>query len=240
MEMAFNKILHTTHTVAPEKIYLTDSDDYEKKIEYMAEDLVKRITRLHKRLAALRVSGLSQKEQVKIRTWADKENDKLLHLKETISKRKHSYIQTIPTHHLFRLANHHPLWKTHYDMYMDQIEKTTLTRDGEHVFVRCILKPHVLNSLEIFHDAGDGKVLCINSDRGLRYEGQSGEKDGIRWILVNDTLYPLRKNMFRMVERIRAQWIFTGDTWGLNDHILWLDFATQEKQGKLSAKNHPE
>ena len=229
MELAFKNILHTTHTVAPEKICPTDSDDYEKKIESMAEDLVVRMTRLHKRLGALRLSDLSKKEKAKIRTWADKENDELLHLKETISKRKHSYIKTIPTHHLFRLANHHPVWKTHYDMYMDQIQQTTLARDGEHAFVRCILKPHVLNSLEIFHDAGDGKVLCVNSDRGLQYEdGYSGHANGVKLTLVNDVFSPFHNNMFRMVERIRAQWIFIGDKWGLNDHILWLTFGTQE------------
>jgi hypothetical protein len=115
---------------------------------------------------------------------------------------------------------------------MDQIEKTTLARDGEHAFVRCILKPHVLNSLKIFHDAGDGKVLCVNSDRGLQYEdGYSGHANGVRLTLINDVFSSLHNNMFRMVERIRAQWIFIGDNWGLNDHILWLDFAKQEKQG---------
>ena len=231
MELAFKNILHSTHAVVSEKIDPTDSDDYEKKIESMAEDLVNRMTRLHKRLGALRLSGLSKKEKAKIRTWADKEDDELLHLKETIRKRKNFYIKTIPTNDLIRLANHHPVWKTHCDVYMDQIQKTTLTHEEAHAFVQCTLKPHVLNSLKIFHDAGDGKILCINSDRGLRYEGQSGEKDGVRWILVNDVFYPLRKNMVRMVERIRAQWIFTGDTWGLNDRILWLEFATQEKQG---------
>ena len=229
MELAFKKIQHSTHTVASEKICPTDSDDYEKKIESMAEDLVIRMTRLHKRLGALQSSDLSQKEKAKIRKWADKENDELLHLRETIRKRKHSYIKTIPTHHLIRLANHHPVWKTHYDVYMDQIQKTTLSHEGEQAFVRCTLKPHVLNSLKIFRDAGDGTMLCVNSDRGLRYEGgRSGHANGVEWMLINDAFYPLRKNMFRMVERIRAQWIFIDDKWGLNDHILWLAFGTRE------------
>jgi len=226
MELAITNILDTANV---EGITPTGTDDYEKKIESMSEDLVVRMTRLHKRLGALRVSGLSQKEQVKIRTWADKENDELLHLKKTISKRKRSYIKTIPTHHLFRLANHHPVWKTHYDMYMDQIQQTTLVRDGEHAFVRCTLTPHVLNSLEIFHDAGEGKVLCVNSDRGLQYEdGYSGHASGVKLTLVDDVFSPFHNNMFRMVERIRAQWIFIDDKWGLNDHILWLTFGTRE------------
>jgi hypothetical protein len=230
MELAFKNILHTTHTVAPEKICLTDSDDYEKKIESMSEDLVVRMTRLQKRLGALRVSGLSKKEMTKIRTWADKENDELLHLKKTIRKRKHSYIKTIPTHHLIHLANHHPVWKTHYDVYMDQIQKTTLAYEGEHAFVRCTLKPQVLTSLKIFRDAGDGKVLCVNSDRGLRYEdGLPGQAEGARRVLVKNVFSSWREHMFRMVERIRVQWMFTGDTWGFNDHILWFDFGTREK-----------
>jgi hypothetical protein len=194
----------------------------------MAEDLVIRITSIHKRLDTLHSPGLSQKERAKIRKWADQENNKLLHLKETIREEKRSYIKTISTHELIRLANHHPVWKTHYDVYMDQIQKTTLTHEGENALVRCTLKPYVLNSLKVFRDAGDGNVLCINSDRGLRYgDRRSGQGDGVRWILINDVFYPLRKNMFRMVERIRAQWVFTGDTWGLNNHILWLDFGTQ-------------
>jgi hypothetical protein len=229
MELSFKKILHTTHTVASEKICPTDSDDYEKKIESMAEDLVIRMTRLRKHLDALRSSGLSQKEKAKIRKWADQENDELLHLKETIRKRKLSYIKTISTHDLTRLANHHPVWKTRYDVYMDQIQKTTLTHSGEQAYVRCTLKAHVLNSLKIFRDAGDGTMLCVNSDRGLRYEdGRSGHANGVEWMLINDAFYPLRRNMFRMVERIRAQWVFTDEKWGISGHIIWLAFGTRE------------
>jgi len=179
MELTFKNILHTTHPVASEEICPTDSDEYEKKIESMAEDLVGRMTRLHARLGALRVSGVSQKEKATIQTWADKEDEELVQLKETIRKRKRSYIKTISTHDLIRLTNHHPVWKTHYDMYMDQMQETTLAHEEEHAFVRCTIKPNVLNSLKIFHDAGDGNVLCINSDRGLRYEdGGSGQADG--------------------------------------------------------------
>jgi pterin-4a-carbinolamine dehydratase len=229
LELAFKKIHHTTHSVAPDKICLTDSDDYAKKIESMAEDLVVRMARLHKRLVALRSSGLSKKEKAKIRTWADQEDNELLHLKVTIRKRKQSYIKTISTHDLIRLANHHPVWKTHYDVYMDQIQKTTLTHEGEHAAVRCTLTPHVLNSLMIFHDAGDGKVLCVNSDRGLQYEdGYLGHASGVKLTLVNGVFSPFHNNMIRMVERIRAQWIFIGDKWGLNDYILWLHFNTQQ------------
>jgi hypothetical protein len=231
MELAFKNILRTTNTVTSEKICSTDSDRYENKIESMAEDLVIRITRLHKRLDTLHFSGFSQKEKAKIRTWADKENDELIHLKETIREQIHSYIRTISTNDLLRLANHHPIWKTHCNVYMDQIQKATLTYEGENALVRCTLKPHVLNSLKIFRDAGDGNVLCINSDRGLRYEdGRSGQGDGVRRILVNNVVYPWRENMFRLVERIRAQWVFTGDKWDLNNHILWLDFSTQEER----------
>lgn len=231
MKLTCKNILHTTHAVASEEMCPTCSVDSEKMIESMAEDLVIRTTRLQKRLGALRSSGLSKMEKAKIRTWADKENDELLHLKETIRKRKLSYIKTISTHDLTCLANHHPVWKSCYDVYMDQIQKTTLTYEGEHAVVRCALTPHVLNSLKIFHETGDGTMLCVNSDRGLRCEAQSEEKDGVRWTLINDVFYPLRKNMFRMVERIRAQWVFTGDKWGLNDHTLWLDFGTQEERG---------
>jgi len=232
MELTFKNILHTTHPVASEEICPTDSDEYEKKIESMAEDLVGRMTRLHARLGALRVSGVSQKEKATIQTWADKEDEELVRLKETIRRRKHSYVKTISTHDLIRLANHHPVWKTHYDLYMDQMQETTLAHEEEHAFVRCTIKPNVLNSLKIFHDAGDGNVLCINSDRGLRYEdGGSVQADGVRCLFVNDGFSPLRRDIFRMVERIRAQWVFIGDNWGLNDSTLWLNFGIREEMG---------
>ena len=63
MKLTFKNILHTTHAVASEEMCPTGSDDYEKKIESMAEDLVIRTPRLHKRLGALRLSGLSKKER---------------------------------------------------------------------------------------------------------------------------------------------------------------------------------
>jgi hypothetical protein len=230
LELTFKKIHHTTNTVAPGETCPTDSDECEQKIESMAEDLVVRMTRLHKRLDALRSPGLSRKERAKIRTWADQEDNELLHLKETIREQKLSHIKTISTHDLARLANHHPVWKTHYDVYMDQIQKTTLAYEGEHAFVRCTLKPQVLTSLKIFRDAGDGTMLCVNSDRGLRYEdGLPGQAEGARRVLVNNVFSSWREHMFRMVEKIRVQWMFTGDTWGINDHILWFDFGTREK-----------
>ena len=84
MELANNNILDSKNV---EGVTPADSDDYEKKIESMAEDLVIRMTGLHKRLGALQSSDLSQKEKAKKRQWADKENDDLLHLKEAIQKR---------------------------------------------------------------------------------------------------------------------------------------------------------
>ena len=225
MELAINNILDAANVG---ETAFTDSDDYEKKIESMAEDLVTRMTRLHKRCGALGLSFLSHKESAKIQAWASKENEELLRLKETIRRRKQSYVKTIPAHHVVHLGNHHPVWKTHYDVYMDQIERTILAQEGEQAYIRCTLKPNVLTSLKIFWYAGDGKVLCVNSDRGLRYEdGQPEAKDGVKWTLTNDTFYPLRRNMFRMMERIRAQWIFRDEKWGISSHILWLAFGAR-------------
>jgi len=197
----------------------------------MAEELVIRITRLNKRLDPLRLSGLSRKEKVKIQKWADQENVELIRLKETLREQKRSYIKTISTHDLMRLANHHPLWRTHCNVYMDQIQKANLTYEGGNTLIRCTLKPNALNILKIFREIGDGNVLCINSDRGLRYEdGRLGKEDGARRIPANNVFFSWREHMFRMVERIRAQWIFTDEEWDLNDHILWLDFGTKEER----------
>lgn len=230
MEPAFKSFLNTTHAVASEKICPTDPDDFEKKIEFMAEDLVNRTTRLHKHLDTLHCSGLSGKEKAKMRAWADKENGELFHLKEIIREEKLSYIRTISTNDLTRLANHHPVWKTHCNVYMDQIQKVFLTYEKENTFLRCTLKPYVVKSLEILRDTGDGNVLCINSDRGLRYEDgrteQTEQEDGVSKIPTNNIFYSCGENMFRYVERIRAQWVFTGGRWGLNNHILWLNFDT--------------
>jgi len=207
----------------------------------MAEDLVIRITGLHKRLDPLRLSGLSRKEKVKIRKWADQENVELLRLKEMVREQKRSYIKTISTHDLIRLANHHPLWKTHCNVYMDQIQEASLTYEEGNIFIRCTLKPNTLNFLRIFREIGDGRVLCINSDRGLRYEdGWLEKEDGVRRIPANNVFFSWREHMFRMVERIRFQWIFTGEEWDLNDHILWLDFSAKEERGDCLIKSHPD
>jgi len=230
-KVTLRNLQYATNTFASEEIYSKDSDGYERKIESMAEDLVIRITRLHKRLDTLRFSNLSHKKKIKIRKWAEQENFQLLHLKETIREMKRSYIMVISAHHLTRLANHHPVWKTHCNLFMDQIQKANLTYEGENIFIRCALKSQALNFLKIFQEIGEGNVLCINSDRGLRYEdGEPGQADGIRWMLINDVFYPLRRNMFRMVERIRAQWIFSGDKWTLEDDVLSLDFGSQEER----------
>ncbi len=230
-KVTLRNLQHTTNTFASEEIYSTDSDGYEGKIESMADDLASRTTRLHKYLDMLRFSSLSHKEKIKIEKRAEQEKVQLLHLKETIREMKRSYIMGIPAHHLTRLANHHPVWKTHCNLFMDQIQKANLTYEGENIFIRCALKPQALNFLKIFREIGEGSVLCINSDRGLRYEdGEPGQAEGIRWMLIKDAFYPLRRNMFRMVERIRAQWIFSGDKWTLEDDVLSLDFGSQEER----------
>jgi hypothetical protein len=231
LELTLKNTLDTIPTIPSGEICPMGSDEYERKIESLAEDLVARMTRLHKRSGALLQPGISRKERAKIQAWADMEKEELLRLKKTIRRRKQSYAKTIPTQHLALLGNHHPVWKTHYDVYMDQIQATTLAREGEQAYVRCTLKPNTLALLKIFCYAGEGTVLCVNSDRGLRYEEGRPEQSGeVRWMLLNDTFYPLRRNMFRMVERIRAQWVFTDDTWGLSENILWLAFGTGKGQ----------
>jgi hypothetical protein len=113
---------------------------------------------------------------------------------------------------------------------MDQIQEANLTYEGGSTLIRCTLKPNALNFLKIFREIGEGNVLCINSDRGIRYEdGWLGQEVGVRRIPANNVFFSWREHFFRMVERIRAQWIFTGEEWDLNDHILWLDFGTKEE-----------
>ena len=229
IKLIFNNLHNATHDVASDEIYPTSSDSYEEKIESMAEDLIIRTDRYCQRLNMLHFSGLSQREKTKIRKWADKEREKLLHLKEAICEQKRSYLKTIPKKDQTRLANHHPVWKTHYNLYMDQIQKTTIAYEAEKPIIRCTLKPHALSSLKIFREAGDGDVLCINSERALRYDNESSEvRDEVRRISVNNVFFSWRDYAFRPIEKLRLQWIFTHDKWGLNNHILWLDFGTLE------------
>ena len=166
--------------------------------------------------------SVSGRRSAKIRAWAEQGRRRAAPSQgDDPRTKKLSYIRTISTNDLTRLVNHHPVWKTHCNVYMDQIQKATLTYEEENALVRCTLKPHVVKFLKIFRVAGEGNVLCINSDRGLRYEDRrTGQGDGVRRIPVNNVFYSRRENMFRYVERIRAQWIFTGDTWGLNDCSL--------------------
>lgn len=227
--MRFNNLYNVTRNVASEEMYPASSDSYAEKIESMAEDLIARTDRHRQRINMLHFSGLSHREKAKIEKWANKEKEELLHLKEAVSEQKRTYLKTISKNDLIRLANHHPVWMTYYNLYMDQIQKTTITYEAEKPFIRCTLKPLSLSSLKIFREAGDGDILCINSERTLHYNNElSKVRDEVRRIPVNNVFFSWRDYVFRPIEKMHLQWIFTHDNWGLNDHILWLDFGTLE------------
>lgn len=197
----------------------------------MAEDLVSRIARLHRRLDALQESGLSQKEKAEIRKWANREDEELRDLKATITEHKQLYLQGLSSDDRAHRTDCHPVWMVSFDLYLDQIGDMTLAYEKGKAIIQCSVEPSSLKSLKVYAYAADGDLLCINSARGLRY----GER-GANWsvtTLVVDVPHPPGTFLFHPIEGGHAQWIFVGQRWGLHDAVLWLDFSRQEEQAPL-------
>jgi hypothetical protein len=174
---------------------------------------------------------MSQKEKAKIRTWADAENEELLALKKTIRERKHSYLQTLPTDDRERLANRHPVWMVDFDMYLDQIGEVSLTYEAERAVVQFTLEPPVLKALQIYHCAAGGDLVCINSDRDLKYENRKPhEANGARMTVIDGVPHPSGTFIFHPSDGSHAQWIFSGERWGFHDNVIWLDFGKKKER----------
>jgi hypothetical protein len=203
------------------------SPGFEEVTEAMAERLADRTPKLLKGLDALQKKArTSQRDVTKLRIWADKENQELLNLKETIRERRDSYIKTLSVDARACLAVRHPVWVSTFNMYLDQIQDLfAIHKDGRAV-VKCTLKANTLKALKIYYYASCQTSLCINSDQVQKYVSDETPIEG--WAESQQGLtntYPSNEYIFRSVAGGHAQWIFTGNRWGIENYILWLDFG---------------
>jgi len=205
----------------------TISPGFEELIEAMAERLADRTPKLLKGLDALQKKArTSQHDVTKLQAWVDKENQELLNLKETIRERRGSYIKTLSVDARACLAVRHPVWMSNFNMYLDQIQDLfAIHKDGRAV-VKCTLQANTLKALKIYYYPSCEAVLCINSDQSQKCVSDETPIDG--WAESKQSLkesYPSNEYIFRSVAGGHAQWIFTGNRWGIENYILWLDFG---------------
>jgi hypothetical protein len=218
----------------PRKARPSSKGDCEGEVEAMAEELVDRVTRLRKCLRVLpEKQDVLQKEMAEFLKWADNENQELVELKETIIKRKHSYLETLPPDDRTRLSRRHAVWITGFDMSMDQIRDLSLVYEEEGAIVRCTLEAHVLKALKIYHYAAGGLFLRIRSDRKVLIsdEHDLSEYMSTMGLMENEIPSP-GEFIFHQRDQRHSEWIFSGKRWGLTDHILWLDFGRDEQQAE--------
>jgi hypothetical protein len=203
------------------------SPGFEEVTEAMAERLADRTPKLLKGLDALQKKArTSQRDVTKLRTWVDKENQELLNLKETIRERRDPYIKTLSVDARACLAVRHPVWVSTFDICLDQIQGLfAIHKDGRAV-VKCTLQANTLKPLKIYYYASCHASLCINSDQVQKYvsdetpiESWAESKQGLK------ESYPSNEYIFRSAAGGHAQWIFTGNRWGIENYILWLDFG---------------
>lgn len=203
------------------------SEGFEEVTEVMAERLAGRVPKFLKKLDALQEkTGASQRVKIELQKLLDKENKELLNLQATIRERKRLYLDALSKDDRSRLASRHPVWISDFNIYFDQIRDLFAVHKDEREFVKCILEEKILNALRIFRYVSDGDAICVNSHKSLEYVSnethmtrESEEKQ-----YYNDP-YPWGEYIFRPVAGGHAQWTFTGNRWGLEDHILWLDFG---------------
>jgi hypothetical protein len=205
----------------------TISPGFEEVTEAMAERLADRTPKLLKGLDALQKKArTSQRDVTKLRAWVDKENQELLTLKETIRERRDSYIKTLSVDARACLAVRHPVWVSTFNMYLDQIQDLfAIHKDGRAV-VKCTLQANTLKALKIYYYASCEAVICINSDQNLQcVRDETNAEYWAKGKQDYSEICPSGKYIFQPVAGGHAQWIFTGNRWGIENYILWLDFG---------------
>ena len=201
-------------------------EEFEVITEAMSERLAERVPKLLKGLEALqKKTRASQRHKIELQKWVDKENEELLNLKETISERKRSYLKSLPENARSLLVKSHPVWASNFNLYLDQIQDLFAIHKDECTIVQCILETHTFKSIKIFYYASGGNLLCINSRRNLEYDVNTIPLQCRDVQLDNSEGHLLGEYIFRPIPKGHAQWTFTGNRWGVENHILWLDFG---------------
>jgi len=203
------------------------SGSYEEVTEAMAERLASRAPKLLRGLNILEERNRDpRRHTMELQKWLDKEKEELFNLKKTIDERKRSYLKAFSENAKVHLRTRHPVWISTFNMCLDQVQDLFAIHKEERTVVQCIVGTNVLECLKIYYYASSEAVLCINSDQSLScvsdetsMECDTDSKQGLK------ESYPSDEYIFRPFAGGHARWIFTGNRWGLDNYILWLDFG---------------
>lgn len=202
-------------------------EGFEEITEAMAERLTDQIPAFIKRIDSLRGNtGASQHHKIELQKWIDNKNAELLNLKETISERKYTHLGTLPDDARVRLAEHHPVWMIDFNLHLEQIQDLMAIHKDESTVVQCLLETDILRCLKIFYYASDGNVLTISSNlcsQRVSHELSVKHSANVRQNNITDRL--TGEYFFQSLPEGHAQWTFTGNRWGIDNNILWLDFG---------------
>lgn len=211
----------------PSKESPSKQEEFEIITEAMAERLAERAPKLLKGIDALQKNmKASQHHKIELQKWVDKENEELLNLKETISERKRSHLATVSENARSFLVKRHPVWASNFDIYLHQIQDLFGIHKDRNTIIQCILDPHILSSLMVFYFASGETLLCINSRRNLKYDkNEIPLKRSNEHTLSHNDENPSGEYIFRPIPGGHAQWIFSGNRWGVENNMLWLDFG---------------
>jgi len=216
---AYNMFLDKKNMVVPES--------FEEITEAMAEKLAHQIPVLLRSIDILQKNKIPpQSLKLETEKWIDRTSKELIELKETVIKRKHSYIETLSENEQMRLAERHPVWMNGFNLYLEQIQDLMAIQRDEKTIIQCILKADILRSLKIYYYATDGDVLTINSLSSFKYTtcGTSApwEANVVQSGIADR---PKSRFIFLPTPEGHAQWIFIGNRWWIDNHRLWLDFG---------------
>ena len=215
---------------------MTVSESFEEITEAMAERLAWQIPAFLKRIDILQKNKITpQSHKVEMQKWIDKTNKELIGLKETIIKRKRSYVETLSENEQMRLAERHPVWMNGFNLYLEHIQYLIAFHRDESTIIQCILVADILRPLKIYYYASGGDVLAINSRNSLKYStcGASTQwEDNV--IQSNVVDRPTSRYIFLPAPEGHAQWIFMGNRWGIDNHRLWLDFGKSKSDQDIN------
>ena len=207
-------------------------EGFEEITEAMAEKLTDQIPEFIKRVDSLHENtSASHYHKIELQKWIDNKNKELLSLKETVSERKYSYLGTLSGDARIRLAERHPVWMIDFNLYLEQIQDLIAIHKDESTIVQCFLETDILGYLKIFYYAPDGNVLTINSNinsKNIRHE--LSVKHRVNVIQNNITERLTGEYFFQSLPEGHAQWTFTGNRWGIDNNILWLDFGKRNDE----------
>lgn len=215
----------------PSKRNPPEEEEFEVITEAMAERLAERTPKLLKGLDALQKNTkASQQHKIELQKWVDRENEELYNLKETIGERKRSHLASVSENARSLLAKRHPVWAHNFNLYLDQIQDLFGIHKDMNTIIQCILEPSTLRLLKIFYYASGENLLCINSRRNLIYD----EKEIPVKYRAGNPLTCTDENhsgeyIFRPIPGGHAQWTFTGIRWGVENHMVWLDFGKSQE-----------